>query len=158
MRRVMKRYAVAAVVSLLFVTSACKKDAPPPPPPPPPPPTTAAPTVAPVSVATVTLGSAIAEDKKVVEAKEAFGTKDTIYASVDTAGAGPAKLRALWSFVKGDKTTKVDETVLEIDAPGPTVNEFHIVKPSGWPKGEYKVDIFLNDATEPAATRTFKVG
>ena len=30
--------------------------------------------------------------------------------------------------------------------------------PGGWPKGDYKVEIFLNDAPAPAVTRTFKVG
>jgi hypothetical protein len=37
------------------------------------------------------------------------------------------------------------------------VNEFHISKPSGWPKGDYKVEILLGDATVPTVTKTFKV-
>lgn len=152
----MKKYA-AILLPLLMVVPACKKEAPPPPPPP----TTMAPTTttapAPVAVSAVTLGSAIGEDKKVTEAKEAFGKKDTIYASVETTGQGPAKLRALWSFVKGEKTSKVDETTIELNATGPTVNEFHVAKPSGWPAGDYKVEIFLGEETAPAQTKTFKV-
>ena len=151
----MKRYAVA-LLPLLLLVPACKKEAPPPPPP-----TTMAPTTttlpAPVSVSAVTLGSAIGEDKKVSAAKDAFEKKDTIYASVETAGQGHAKLRALWSFVKGEKTAKIDETTIEIDATGPTTNEFHVAKPSGWPAGMYRVEIFLGDATTPAQTKEFKV-
>ncbi|HEY7409759.1 MAG TPA: hypothetical protein VII13_03395 [Vicinamibacteria bacterium] len=152
----MKRHAAILVPLALVAGVACKKE---PPPPPPPPPVTAPPTTmpAPVSVTTVTLGSAIGADKRVTAPSEAFGARDTIYAVVDTGGAGHATLRALWTFVKGDKTAKVDETTMEIDATGPAVNEFHVSKPSGWPKGNYKVEIFLNDAATPAATKTFKV-
>jgi hypothetical protein len=124
-----------------------------------PPPVTAPPTTqaAPVSVSGVTLGKGIGADKKVAEPSEVFGAKDTIYASVETSGTGHAKLRALWSFVKGDKTAEVDETTIEFDSSAPAVNEFHVSKPSGWPKGSYKVEIFLNDAPEPAAAKTFTV-
>jgi hypothetical protein len=151
----MKKLA-AILLPLLVVSTACTKSEPPPPTPPPAtaPATTLPP---PASVTTVTLGNAVGPDKRVAAAAETFGAKDTIYASVETAGVGHAKLRALWSFVKGEKTAKVDETTMEIDANGPTVNEFHVAKPTGWPKGDYKVEIFLNDAATPAVTKTFKV-
>ena len=55
-------------------------------------------------------------------------------------------------------TAKVDETTIEFESSGPATNEFHISKPSGWPKGDYKVEVFLNDSPAPATTRTFKVG
>jgi hypothetical protein len=151
----MRRIAATLLPLLLTGSLACKKAEPPPPPPVTVPPTTAP---APVSVSTVTLGSAIGADKKVVAASEAFGVKDTIYASVETAGTGHARLRALWSFVKGEKTAKVDETTVEFDSSGPAANEFHISKPSGWPKGDYKVEIFLGEDGGPAATKAFKVG
>src|SRR5262245_11558506 len=152
----MKKLALGLCPLLLLGGAACKKSEPPPPPP-----TTAAPTTtlppAP-SVGGVTLGNAIGADKKVSAPSEAFGAKDTIYASVDTAGTGHVKLRALWSFVKGEKTAKVDETTIEFESSGPATNEFHVSKPSGWPKGDYRVEIFLNDSQAAAATRSFKVG
>jgi hypothetical protein len=154
----MKKYAAILSFPLLVVAgaSACKKEAPPPPPPAPvtAPPTTVPP---PVAVSAVTLGSAIGEDKKVADSKDTFGKKDTIYASVDSAGTGHAKLRALWTFVKGDKSTKVDETTIEFDSSAPAVNEFHVSKPSGWPVGDYKIEVFLNDAAEASMTKEFKV-
>src|SRR5262245_13881006 len=116
----MKKLIVIALALPLAGLVACgKKSEPPPPPPttmPPPPPTTLP---APVSVGSVTLGTAIGADKKVAAASDTFAAKDTIYASVETAGTGHAKLRALWSFIKGDKTAKVDETTIEFDASGP---------------------------------------
>ncbi len=152
----MKRFGAIVVSLVLAGGVACKKEAPPPPPAPVTAPPTTAP--APVSVSTITLGNVIGTDKRVTVPTEKFAAKDTIYASVDTTGTGHAKLRALWTFVKGTKTAKVDETTLEFDSTGPATNEFHVAKPSGWPKGDYKVEVFLGDAALPVATRSFTVG
>ena len=151
----MKRFTALMIPLALAGSLACKKSEPPPPPPPPPTTTTLPPAP---SVSSVTLGNAIGDDKQVKAPLEAFGAKDTIYASVQTAGTGHVKLRALWSFVRGEKTAKVDETTIEFESSAPASNEFHIAKPSGWPKGDYKVEIFLNDGTVPATTKAFKVG
>ena len=118
---------------------------------------TPVPTPAPPAVSAVTLGNAIGADKSVAGASETFAVKDTIYASVATTGAGHFKLRAFWSFVKGDKTAKVNETTMEFDATGAANNEFHVENAKGWPKGDYKVEVFLGDGATPASTKTFKV-
>lgn len=144
------------LLTLVALGAACGSK----PAPPPPAPVVAAtpvPTPAPPAVGAVTLGNAIGADKTVAAASETFAVKDTIYASVATTGAGHFKLRALWSFVKGDKTAKVNETTMEFDATGPANNEFHVENAKGWPKGDYKVDIFLGDGETAAATKTFKV-
>lgn len=146
----------ATILTLVALSAACGSK----PAPPPPAPVVAAtpvPTPAPPAVSAVTLGNAIGADKSVAAASETFAVKDTIYASVATTGAGHFKLRALWSFVKGDKTAKVNETTMEFDATGPANNEFHVENAKGWPKGDYKVDIFLGDGETAAATKTFKV-
>jgi hypothetical protein len=150
----MKKLVVALLVPLAL-GSACSKNEPAPTPAPVTAPATTLPP--PVSVASVTLGKAVEADKKVKATTDTFGAKDTIYASVETSGTGHARLRALWSFVKGDKTAKVDETTIEFDSAAPATNEFHISKPSGWPKGEYKVEIFLGDGTTAAIVKGFKV-
>lgn len=155
----MKRHWASLLCLPLLVSLACQKEAPPPPPPSTVP-ATLPPTTVPaaLAVSTVTLGNAIGADKRVTAPAETFAPADTIYASVDTTGAGQARLRALWTFVRGAKTAKVDETTIDLEAAGPAVSEFHVSKPGGWPKGDYKVEIFLGDAATPAATRTFKVG
>jgi hypothetical protein len=35
------------------------------------------------------------------------------------------------------------------------VTEFHVTKPDGWPKGSYKVEVFLNGNS--VETESFKV-
>jgi hypothetical protein len=155
----MKKLTASLLPLLLLGVLGCKKEPPPPTPAPTTlfvPPATTQPAV--VSVTGVTLGNAIDAEKRVTSAVDTFTPKETIYASVDTIGTGPAKLRALWSFVRGEQVTKVDETTIEISPTGPATSEFHVSKPSGWPKGDYKVEIFLNDAAVPAQTKTFKVG
>ena len=152
----MRRLAFATL-ALPLIGLACGKSQPEPPPAT----AAAAPTTtapAPVSILGISLGKQLAADKRIAAPLETFAAKDTIYASVETRGTGHAKLRALWTFVKGQKTAKVDETTIEMDASGPAVNEFHVSKPSGWPKGDYKVEIFLNDGVPAAAGKSFKVG
>lgn len=150
----MKKLTASLLPVLLLTAFACKKAEAPPPTPPP---TIAATTTmpAPASVRSVTLGNAITADKRVTTSSEVFTPRETIYASVETAGTGPARLRAVWTFVKGEKTAKVDENAIEFSSSGPAFNEFHVSKPSGWPKGDYQVEIFLNDS--PAMVKTFKV-
>jgi hypothetical protein len=154
----MKKLTASLLPLLMLGVQGCKKE----PPPPTPAPTIATTTTttqpAVVSVTGVSLGNAIDAEKRVTSAVDTFTPKETVYASVDTVGTGPAKLRALWSFVRGEKVAKVDETTIELNATGPTTNEFHVSRPSGWAKGDYKVEIFLNDAAVPAQTKTFKVG
>ena len=100
----MRKAAVILVFLVPLASVACKK----PEPSPTPPPVTSPPTTqpAPGSIGSATLGNAIGADKRVTTPAETFGTKDTIYASVETTGAGPAKLRALWTYVKGEEMTR----------------------------------------------------
>lgn len=140
------RYLVIAALALGI--AGCKKEAPPPPPPPPAPAPAPAPKVeapAPVSVGTITMGKAIGTDKKVTAPMDTFAKGDTIYAAVETAGTGNATIKAKWTFHKGDKVADVSEATETIAATGPAVSAFHVSKPSGWPPGDYQVEIFLGD-------------
>jgi hypothetical protein len=145
----------AAILTVVALTSACSGK--PAPPPAPVAVATPVPTPAPPAVGAVTLGAALNADKTVATPVELFTVKDTIYASVATTGAGHLKLRSLWTFVKGDKTAKVYENTIEFDATGPANNEFHVANGKGWPRGEYRLEIFLGDSTTPSVTKTFKV-
>ncbi len=150
------QYLVIAAFVLGF--AGCKKEEPPPPPPPPaapaPAPKVEAP--APVSVGAITLGKAIGADKKVTAAMDTFAKGDTIYAAVETAGTGNATIKAKWTYHKGDKAADVSEATETIAATGPAVSAFNISKPSGWPPGDYQVEIFLGDKSVGAKKFTVK--
>ena len=152
------QYLVIAAFVLGF--AGCKKEEPPPPPPPPaapaPAPKVEAPAPAPVSVGAITLGKAIGADKKVTAAMDTFAKGDTIYAAVETAGTGNATIKAKWTYHKGDKAADVSEATETIAATGPAVSAFNISKPSGWPPGDYQVEIFLGDKSVGAKKFTVK--
>lgn len=100
------------------------------------------------------LGNAIQGNKRVVQSMITFGPMDTIYASVMTDGNAPsATLTARWTFEDGQI---VDESSQTITMSGPATTEFHIVKPSGWPAGKYKVEILLNGNIARSAEFTVK--
>jgi hypothetical protein len=111
------------------------------------PPTTtvpAAPASTPLAVTSVNLGKSLGPDKRVTAETTTFGTRDTIYASVATDGSGTGgTLAARWTSQDGQV---VDETTQSVGAAGPAVTEFHVSKPSGWPVGNYKVEVMLNGA------------
>jgi hypothetical protein len=109
--------------------------------------------VQPVSVSGVQLGRSLGTDGRVASEASTFKPTDTIYAAVNTEGASTsAMLSARWTYQDGQV---VDTTSRAIAPTGAASTEFHIAKPSGWPKGSYKVEIMLNGA--PAASKDFKV-
>ena len=154
----MRILALSAV--LVFGVAACNKEQPAPAPKPAPapiatPPAAPAPAPAPVGVTVkgIQLGNAVGADKNVTAPMVSFGTKDTIYAAVSTDGTAPsATLAAKWTYQDGQTVNEATQTI----APnGPTVTEFHISKPDGWPTGSYTVAITLDG--KPAGTSTFEV-
>ncbi|MGZ5496927.1 MAG: hypothetical protein ACXWFO_09250 [Candidatus Aminicenantales bacterium] len=152
----MRMFRPAALLALVAAVAlgACAKKEPPPPPPTPVPAPTAVPTPVPFKVTSVALGKSIGEDKKIKDAAEAFGPKDTIYAAISSEGAAAkASLKARWTF--GAKSQLVNEETRDIASTGPAVTEFHIAKPSGWPVGKYKLEVSADGA--PVATKDFEV-
>jgi hypothetical protein len=106
-----------------------------------------------VRVSDVKLGRAVGADKRVTDESDDFRPTDVVYAVVETQGSGsPAELRARWTYEDGQV---VDESSRNISAAGGDFTEFHISKPSGWPKGKYKVEILLNG--QPVETEDFEV-
>ena len=144
------RYSSLAIAALAVMAVACKKkDAAPAATTPP---VAAAPApAAPVAAVTaVEIGRHLGENKRVSDTTSVIAPKDTLYLAVSTENTAPgAMLLAKWSFQTGQT---VDSTTQAIAAPGPgamgTVSEFHLVKPSGWPIGKYKVEVWLDGASK----------
>ncbi len=106
-----------------------------------------------VHVTGVDLGPALGSDNRVANSTDTFAPNETIYASVATEGASPgATLMARWTFQDGQI---VDTTSRTIAPTGPAATEFHVSKPSGWPKGNYKVEVMLDGAS--VQTKNFTV-
>jgi hypothetical protein len=91
-----------------------------------------------VKISDVQLGRRIGANSRIADATE---------------GAAPsATVTARWTFQDGQVVKEDSRTI----APGGTeATEFHISKPSGWPKGKYKVDIGVGNASHQ--TKDFEV-
>ena len=86
-------------------------------------------------------------DKRVSDATTKFSPRDTIYAVAMTQGSSPnATVTARWTYEEGGQVVKEDSR--SIAANGTEATEFHISKPSGWPKGKYRVTLTLGGSTE----------
>jgi hypothetical protein len=151
----MSRSIAWLVLCIAFAVAACgREEAAPPPaaaPPPIAPPRVAAP--APLGIGAIELGNQIDADKRVLAPTQSFAPGDTIYASIATQGETQGVvLAARWSYEDGQNVAESTETVASA---GPTVVEFHIAKPDGWPAGRYRVDVTANG--RPAGAREFEV-
>jgi hypothetical protein len=99
-----------------------------------------------VAIANVQLGKRLGPDKRVASPTSSFSPRDTIFASVETSGSAPnATINARWTY-EGQQIVKEDTRTI---APSGTENtEFHISKPSGWPKGKYQFTVSLGGSTQ----------
>ncbi|MDQ6885669.1 MAG: hypothetical protein M3068_00105 [Gemmatimonadota bacterium] len=108
-----------------------------------------------ITVSTIDIGRHIGSDKHISHATDSFGVRDTIYASIITDGsADSAKIQARFTFDNGNKVVK-DTTLVIRPTGGTTATEFHIAKATPWPKGGYRLEVFLNGTS--AGSKNFSV-
>jgi hypothetical protein len=118
--------------------------------------TTAAAPMAALKVESVTLGKAVGDNKQVVAALNTFAPTDTIFASVKTDGtAENVNLKAKW-VLKGEAgETVINEGEQKVTTQGVAYTVFQISKPEGLTAGNYKLDIYKDDAV--ATTGEFSI-
>jgi hypothetical protein len=105
-----------------------------------------------VKISDVEIGRRLGANSRIADATDRFGPRDTIYVVAVTEGSAPsATLTARWTFEDGQV---VKEDTRSIAPSGAEATEFHISKPSGWPKGKYQVTVALNGSTQ---TKDFEV-
>jgi len=106
-----------------------------------------------VRVTDVDLGLRLGADKRVTDKTDSFSPSETICVSVRTEGTVPsATLKARWTFQDGQVVQESSQTIAPT---GTAVTEFHVSNSAGWPKGSYKVEVFLNGSS--VETESFKV-
>lgn len=147
------RLPLAAVVALSALTVlGCRRDEVPPADS-----AAAAPAPAPAMVTTIETGKHIDASKRIVDTASVFAPNDTMYVSVVTSNAtASTTLKTVVTFQTGQV---VDSSTQAVAAPtvagGTSVTEFHLVKPGGWPTGDYTVEVWLDG--QSAGTRTLTV-
>ena len=87
-----------------------------------------------------------------------FSPDQTFYCVADLNNAPKdTKVKAVWTAVKvqGAKpNTQIDEASTKS---GSGQLQFNLTNNGSWPTGDYKVDLYLNNAKKPTKTLTFKV-
>jgi len=90
-----------------------------------------------------------------------FGQDAVFYAKVDVRNAPQdTRVRSIWYAVEAENIEpnfKIDEVTYTVPQSGNAMVTFNLSNNMLWPRGRYKVEIYLNDATEPARTLTFEV-
>ncbi|MDE2156037.1 MAG: hypothetical protein KGJ32_09140 [Xanthomonadaceae bacterium] len=116
----------------------------------------ATPAPAPISVAKLTLGSAVNAEHQITRPGNRFASDEkTIYASVATEGQSrDATLNATWRYLEG-KGQLVSSISQSIATDGPAITTFKVQNPDLWPEGKYSVEISLNG--KPVAQQGFEI-
>jgi hypothetical protein len=105
----------------------------------------------PLELNTIQLGRGLNPDKTVTGFTTRFKPDDTIYAAVLTSNAGTGKVKARWLFAG----RVVSEPEKQVSYKGPASTDFHLQNTSGFPAGDYSVEIFLDDKS--VGSRPFRV-
>ena len=94
----------------------------------------------PLQVKTIQTGRSLNSDNSVGLHTTRFRPDNTIYVAVLTDGPGKGTLTAKWTYAG----RTVSEDTKEVSYRGPAATEFHLNNSSGFPPGDYKVEVFLN--------------
>ena len=105
----------------------------------------------PLRVTTIQTGRSLNSDKSVGSFTTRFKPDDTMFASVLTDGPGAGTIGARWRYAG----RIVSEETKEVSYRDHAATEFHIQNSSGFPDGEYSVEILIDGKS--FATRTLRV-
>ena len=97
----------------------------------------------PLRVETIQLGRGLNPDNSVSGHTSSFKPLDTMYVSVLTPEKGRGKIAVRWMY----EGRVVGEPSKDVVYRGPAATEFHIQNSSGFPPGNYSVEVFLDGAS-----------
>ncbi|HOV96383.1 MAG TPA: hypothetical protein PK789_06410 [Thermomonas sp.] len=108
-----------------------------------------------IHITRMDLGNTLGSDQRVVQPLLVFAPTDTIHAVLIVEGhdTAPHHLVARWTHLTSKQTVLEEGKTLVFH--GPAITGFQISKPDGWPLGQYKVELLLDDVL--VQTRLFEV-
>jgi hypothetical protein len=108
-------------------------------------------------VTTIETGKHIDANKRIIDTTSTFAPNDTLYVSVVTSDPTPSSmLKTVVTFQDGQVVDSSSQVVAPAAMTGGTsVTEFHLVKPGGWPTGDYTIEVWLDGMS--AGTRMVAV-
>lgn len=104
-------------------------------------------------IVSVLLGTSLDGERIVVGDADRFAPRDKIHASVLSTGAHDGlRLSAKWLAPDGSVVAQTEQPLAPTTA---TATTFSIANPTGWPAGEYQLQVAVNGST--LQTRSFRV-
>ena len=105
----------------------------------------------PLRVTTIQTGKSLNSDKSVGNHTTQFKPDDTMFASVRTDGPGSGTIGVRWKY----SGRLVSEETKSVSYRDHAATEFHIQNSSGFPPGDYSVEILVDG--QSFATRALRV-
>ena len=105
----------------------------------------------PLRVDTIQLGRSLNPDNSVASHTSSFKPLDTMYVSMLTPAKGRGTIGVRWTYAG----RLVSDPSKEVSYKGPAATEFHIQNSSGFPPGDYSVEVFLDG--QSAGKRDYRV-
>jgi hypothetical protein len=109
----------------------------------------------PLKMWAIEFGTGVDAENKITSPTKTFTPQSTVYASIETRGAGQGTLVVEWAAnstivdgVKQAYTTIVDTQTQEINTTQPAHFAFHCIPPDGWPKGKNRVRFRLDGTAD----------
>jgi hypothetical protein len=102
-------------------------------------------------VESIQVGRSINPNGSIASMISTFGPQDTVYVSVNTTGAGSGTLGVRWKFGE----TVIGESQKPVQYSGVASTEFHLQSATGFPPGDYSVEVLLNG--QSVGSRPFHV-
>jgi hypothetical protein len=111
------------------------------------------------SASTANISSAkMARDQDGKQPTKTFSPDEAFYCIVELSNApDDTKVRAVWTAVKAEGVKPNTEIDAAKATGGSGQIQFNLTNEGPWPTGDYKVDLYLNDAKKPTKTLTFEV-
>jgi hypothetical protein len=106
----------------------------------------------PLKVTNIQLGRSLNADTSVGNFTTTFAPSDTVHVAVLTEGSGDATISVRWTFAG----QVLGEPKKQVSFKDVAVTEFHLENATGFPPGDYNVEVFLNG--QSVGVRPFKVG
>lgn len=105
----------------------------------------------PLTVGTIQLGRSLNEDNSVASQTSTFTPQETVYVAVLNPEWGDGTLGVKWYF----GTQLLSEREKQVSFKGAGATEFNLQSATGFPAGDYSVEVFLNG--QSVGRRNFNV-
>ena len=105
----------------------------------------------PLALANIQVGRSLNIDNSIAAPTTTFKPGETVYVSIHTTARGKGTIGVRWKY----RDRIIDEPTKPVSTDGAKATEFHLLNASGFPVGDYSVDVLIDG--QLVGSRTFNV-